>query len=146
MRSLHTLHRRASKCFPCCLEKAGDTNSCKRIHPWWLNSRGWRACVRARVCLGWEEPRCVCVNAHRPQIKANKAAVWLKDLICANVDSHIGPSSVMQSKAHDEVVPRVAQNWKTQARRSPWWCKQSQGHDSLMWHYTENTLGVGLWS
>lgn len=44
--------------------------------------------------------------------------MWLKDEITAIVNSHMGPSSVMRSKAHDEVVPRVAQTCNTQALRS----------------------------
>lgn len=49
----------------------------------------------------------------------------------------MGPSSVMLSKAHDGVVPRVAQTCKTQALRSLWQVNDSELADvALCKEYT----------
>lgn len=45
----------------------------------------------------------------------------------------MGPSSAMRSKAHDGVVPRVAQTCNTQALRSLWQVNDSELADVALY-------------
>lgn len=87
MNLLRMLHQCASKCFPHCLQWTRNMNI--RTHNVYF----------MHYMLKW-----------KPFFPAVQQKVW----VWTTVNSHIGPNSRRRSKAHEEVVPRVAQNCTTQ--------------------------------